>query len=237
MKAKKILKRVFLTMAAIILLLAGAFFLYTMQYYKADETALKIYQTDSASIAVKKEYTCFYPEPDKDLKKAFLFYPGGKVEETAYAPLLEKLSKEGLTCILLKMPFHLAVFDINAADKVFADFPDIKSFYIGGHSLGGAMASSYAVKHQDKVKGLILLAAYPVKKTELPSIILYGSEDGVLNRKKLEGLSGIHEIAGGNHAWFGDYGIQKGDGKAAITREAQQEETVKVIMDFLSKIS
>lgn len=237
MKAKRILRRILFVGIAVVLLITGAFFLYISQYYKADENAKKILQSEDNSITQKKDYLIFHPDEEKDLKKTFIFYPGGKVEETAYTPLLQKLSREGLTCILMKMPFRLAVFDVDAADKVFSDIPDIQSAYIGGHSLGGAMASSYAVKNSSSIKGLILLAAYPVKKTEIPSLILYGSEDKVLNRKKLEGLTRIHEIMGGNHAQFGDYGVQKGDGEATISREAQQEEAVKAILEFISKIS
>jgi len=236
MQAKKVLRRIVFIGIALVLLFAGAFFLYVSQYYKADENAKKIMQSEDISISKGKDFLVFNPDKEKDLKKAYIFYPGGKVQETAYAPLLQKLSGEGLTCILMKMPFRLAVFDVNAADRVFAEFTDIQSFYIGGHSLGGAMASSYAVKRSTGIKGLILLGAYPVKQTEIPTLILYGSEDKILNRKKLQGLTGIHEIMGGNHALFGDYGIQKGDGEATISREAQQEEAVKAILDFISKI-
>ena len=82
-------------------------------------------------------------------KCGFIFYPGGKVEYTAYAPLM---------CVLLKMPLNLAVLDVNAADSVFDMFPEISSWYIGGHSLGGSMAASYALENTDKLEGLVLLA-------------------------------------------------------------------------------
>jgi hypothetical protein len=133
------------------------------------------------------------------------------------------------------MPFHLAVFDVNAADGIMEQFPEITSWYMGGHSLGGAMASSYAVKHSEEVAGLILLAAYPVNKSDIPAVIIYGSEDKVLNRDKLKGLTGLVEIQGGNHAQFGNYGFQKGDGTASISSEEQQIETVQAIVDFLAK--
>lgn len=194
-----------------------------------------IYSTYSESIEVGKDYTVFYPEPDKNKNKGLIFYPGGKVEETAYAPILNRLSGEGITCVLIKMPFHLAVFDVNAADGIMEQFPEITSWYMGGHSLGGAMASSYAVKHSEEVAGLILLAAYPVNKSDIPAVIIYGSEDKVLNRDKLKGLTGLIEIQGGNHAQFGNYGIQKGDGTPSISSEEQQIETVQAIVDFLAK--
>lgn len=237
MKKKNGWMKLLIIFAAVVLVVAGAFFIYVFQYYKADASALEVYKANSDSIVVKKDYTCFYPDKDKDLKKAYIFYPGGKVEETAYAPILEKLAREGLTCILIKMPYRLAVLDINAADSVFKDFPEIEWWYIGGHSLGGAMAGSYAAKHTDKLDGMILLAAYPAAKTDIPALILYGSEDKVLKREKLKGLTGLQEITGGNHAQFGNYGTQAGDGTAFISSEEQQYFAVKAIMDFILKIS
>ena len=236
MKKKKIIIRILIILAAILFILTGTFFIYVLQYYKADAAAQDIYSTYSVSIEVGKDYTVFYPKPDKNKNKGLIFYPGGKVEETAYSPILNRLSGEGITCVLIKMPFHLAVFDVNAADGIMEQFPEITSWYMGGHSLGGAMASSYAVKHSEDVAGLILLAAYPVSKSDLPAVIIYGSEDKVLNRDKLKGLTGLIEIQGGNHAQFGNYGIQKGDGTPSISSEEQQIETVKTIVDFLSKI-
>ncbi len=235
MKKKKIIIRILIILAAVLLTLAGTFLIYVLQYYKADATAQDIYSTYSESIEVGKDYTVFYPEPDKNKNKGLIFYPGGKVEETAYAPILNRLSGEGITCVLIKMPFHLAVFDVNAADGIMEQFPEITSWYMGGHSLGGAMASSYAVKHSEEVAGLILLAAYPVNKSDIPAVIIYGSEDKVLNRDKLKGLTGLVEIQGGNHAQFGNYGFQKGDGTASISDEEQQIETVQAIVDFLAK--
>ena len=136
MKKKKIIIRILIILAAVLLTLAGTFLIYVLQYYKADATAEDIYSTYSESIEVGKDYTVFYPEPDKNKNKGLIFYPGGKVEETAYAPILNRLSGEGITCVLIKMPFHLAVFDVNAADGIMEQFPEITSWYMGGHSLG-----------------------------------------------------------------------------------------------------
>ena len=67
--------------------------------------------------------------------------------------------------------------------------------------------------------------------------IIYGSEDGVLNMVKMEeanrylpGNSEKYIIEGGNHAQFGNYGIQDGDGNAFISSEEQQHRTVDIIL-------
>lgn len=122
---------------------------------------------------------------------------------------------------------------------------DYEQWYMAGHSLGGAMAASYANKHLEDLDGLILLAAYPTKSLEKEGftvLSLYGSEDRVLNREKLESGRAIMPddyteicIAGGNHAWFGNYGEQSGDGKASISREEQQEQTVEAVLDIITE--
>jgi hypothetical protein len=89
-----------------------------------------------------------------------------------------------------------------------------------------------------------MLAAYPTKTLDasLYSAIIYGSEDGVLNRKKLEEADRYlpeggeqYVIEGGNHAQFGSYGIQTGDGVATISSEMQQRKTVEFIMKMLQR--
>lgn len=176
-------------------------------------------------------------EPRQPRQPGLIFYPGGKVEAAAYAPLLQKLAQNGIACVLMEMPFNLAVLDTNAADRAFAQLPQVKRWYIGGHSLGGAMAGSYAGAHADKLEGLILLGAYSAAAIpeDLPTLAIYGSEDRVLDRSKLPvSQDTLLEIAGGNHAYFGDYGEQKGDGTATISREEQQRQTAEAIVKFMT---
>ena len=97
------------------------------------------------------------------------------------------------------------------------------------------MASSYVAGNEDKLAGLILLGAYPVNDSPIPTLCVYGSEDMMLDRTKLIGVANQLEIAGGNHAQFGDYGVQEGDGVASITREDQQNQAEEVILAFLTQ--
>jgi pimeloyl-ACP methyl ester carboxylesterase len=135
------------------------------------------------------------------------------------------------------MPFNLAVFDINAAEEVYPRFSDIDTWYIGGHSLGGAMASSYADGASKKLAGIILLGAYSVGEESIPTLAIYGSQDQVLDKSKLNPSQLQFMIEGGNHANFGNYGNQKGDGVASISREEQQQKTVDSILNFMTDTS
>ncbi len=129
------------------------------------------------------------------------------------------------------MPCNLAILGQNRAKNIM-NACDYEQWYLAGHSLGGAMAASYAAKYPGELNGLVLLAAYPTKSLQTDSLLVlsvYGSEDGVLRMGKVEDgralmPSGYMEICteGGNHAFFGAYGEQKGDHPALIGREEQR---------------
>lgn len=234
-KTKKRLKITAIIIAALLVIIFGGFYIYTLDFYRADLTARQTLVDQAASIQVQQNLTVIYPDKELDLSTGLIFYPGGKVEAIAYMPLLAQIARQGITCVLVEMPFNLAVFDVNAADRIYARFPAIQKWYIGGHSLGGAMASSYVAKNSAKVRGLILLGAYPINDADLPVLAIYGSEDIKLDKTKLAGLPNVIQIAGGNHAHFGNYGEQKGDGTATITREAQQALAVEGILEFIKR--
>ena len=237
MKTKRMTRRKKLLLAGGIVLLVlavltGAFFWYVSDYYPADEIALEVLAQDS-TITVQDDLTILSPSYPTDT--AVIFYPGAKVEAEAYLPLLTKIRQTGVTCILVHMPFRMAIFDANAAEEVMEQFPDIRHWYIVGHSMGGAMASQFAASHPDEVDGLILLGAYiygdyPPEKT----LTVYGS----LNQSvedHIDYTENVVEIEGGNHAQFGNYGPQKGDLPATISAEEQQAQTVAAIETFLAE--
>lgn len=169
----------------------------------------------------------------------FIFYPGALVDPISYSELCYKLADQGLDCYLIRMPLNLAITDIHKADDILTTTPHQKSF-IGGHSLGGAMAATCSYQHD--IDGLILLGAYSTKPQSIPVLSIHGSEDKVLNinayQKYYKNISNnLIEtiIEGANHAGFASYGTQKGDGKSTITQQSQVNITVEQILSFISK--
>lgn len=231
---KKMWKKVLLLVSSLLLLFVLAFFLYVSDYYKADKSAIEALNEDlKENNAIVKDDLIIIPSKIKS-DTALIFYPGGKVEATAYYPLLSRFADNGITCVLVKMPFHLAVFDSSAADRVFDTLPEIKNWFIGGHSLGGAMASKYMSENPGKLEGLILLGAYVYG--DVPSskaLTIYGTKDGVLDKEKIKDSDLQLPLSGGNHANFGNYGEQKGDQEADISREVQQEKTAEAVEEFV----
>lgn len=234
------LKIALLIVICIFLTLGIVFGVYVSQYYHSKSTFAEYQKKYKVDISEENSVITLKGVNENGI--GIIFYPGGKVEYTAYIPLLAQLAEQGYDCYLPKMPCNLAVFGINKADKIIATHTDVKKWYIAGHSLGGAMASSYASKNSDKLAGIIFLGAYPasdLSQTKLAMLSIVGTKDQVVNRDKLESSKSnapkdakYHTLEGGNHADYGDYGVQKGDGEATITREEQIGQTAEWMESF-----
>lgn len=239
---KKVVK-IFSAILVLALVLGIGCGVYVSDYYRADEAAAAaMVSGGTVTVETGDGMTVFSPSlPSAGL----IFYPGGKVEYTAYAPLMRALAEEGVLCVLVQMPGNLAVLDVNAADGIPERYPDIEQWYIGGHSLGGSMAASYASKHSEEYIGLILLAAYSTADLTASgpdALLIRGSRDGVLNMEKygkyisnLSPDSLERVIEGGNHAQFGSYGSQDGDCEATISQEEQTALTAQYILKFIER--
>lgn len=241
---KKKRKKYILGLGGILLVLILGCAVYLGDFYHADMKAIEKFSLANPVEMIQCENGNYVFEPE-EIKGGYIFYPGGKVEHTAYVPLMKTLASEGILCVLVEMPFHLAVFDMNAADGILQQYPQIENWYIGGHSLGGAMAASYVSECAELFDGVVLLGAYStadLTETNLKVLSIYGSEDMVMNREKYESEKiNLPEdftemvIDGGCHGYFGMYGMQDGDGIPRITNEMQILLTAEAIIALYEK--
>lgn len=241
MKSKR---RILIWTISVVLTIAitvGGCAIYVSDYYRADSVAIESF-TASHSVKANESSGGFIVFEPIDPDAGFIFYPGGKVEYTAYIPLMSALAEKGVLCILTPMPFNLAVLDMNAAKGMTDKYPEVDNWYIGGHSLGGSMAASFVADNSDDFDGLILLGSYSTAEVTLPVLSVYGSEDKVMNREKYDKYktnisSSLTEtvIDGGCHAYFGMYGAQDGDGMPSVSNEEQIHLTVEEIIKFINK--
>jgi hypothetical protein len=177
-----------------------------------------------------------------------IIYPGGRVDFRSYAPVAHAIAAEGYFVVIPKMPLNLAVFGVGVASDVIGQYPDISSWAIGGHSLGGTMAAQFAYENPTKIEGLVLWAAYPASGTDLSKsnllvTTIHGSNDGLVSTAQIDDSLKLLppstvrvEIAGGNHAQFGWYGDQAGDKASTIARGTQQNSTVTATVQLLQKL-
>lgn len=237
------------TLEIVVIALGGAVVLATLGFYGWTRVARYPAFDDAASLAAEAQTADGWVvlEPEGKPTVGLVFYPGGLVDPAAYAPLMKRLSNGGVLAVIVPMPLDLAVFGIGRADEVVAAYPDVELWAIGGHSLGGAMACEYVSSHPEVFDGLVLLASYPAESTDLsaldvPTALIYGTEDGVsgdvfeASVARLPAETVLVEIFGGNHAQFGDYGPQKGDGSASVSREQQQRLTAESILDLARRL-
>jgi pimeloyl-ACP methyl ester carboxylesterase len=178
-----------------------------------------------------------------------IFYPGARVDPRAYAPLALGIAAKGTVIIIAPMLLHLAVFSPERAQDIIDSYQGVRSWTVGGHSLGGAMAAHFARLHAKEVKGLVLWAAYPSAGDDLSASSLLvlsvsASRDGLATPAKITAARPLlppatlyRPIEGGNHAQFGSYGIQMGDHAATITPSQQWSLVVDATAGFLDQVA
>ena len=154
--------------------------------------------------------------------RGLIYYPGARVNPESYVPTAAAaVTGRDVAVVIVDVPLNLAVLGPDRADHARAAFPEVDSWYVGGHSLGGAMACRYAAAHGDELDGLVLHASYcdrDVSESGLRVISVLGAADGVIDadreresRSNLPEDARVVELDGVNHAGFGAYGPQRGD--------------------------
>lgn len=192
------------------------------------------------------QWLVFLPTTNKKTQ-GIILYPGALVTPYAYANLATTLATAGYPVVIPHMPFNLALTNADVYSEIATQFPTIQSWALGGHSLGGAFAS-LQVDPTDgtktpKVNALFYLGAYPTadfSQTAFPMLNIWASEDVLVSEStRLEALPKFStqtlqiEIIGGNHAQFGSYGEQAGDGIATITNVEQQKIIADAFLEWL----
>lgn len=206
---------------------AGAFWLYTSDYRRLDPEFLWI--LEESDVDYRENQIHF----QADSQVGLIFYPGGRVEYSAYAPLCQKLQQAGIQVFLVNMPFNMANFGFLKANNIMSDHPEVETWYVGGHSLGGVAANWYASGHSQEISGLILLGIYLSSDYDLEKTITINGSNDLRVGDSVTYSTNVHVIEGGNHAQFGNYGENEGDGQATISWEEQQDQAVALIVSFL----
>lgn len=247
-------RRLFLPILLVLLLvlIAAAVVYVSTPYGPSAEAQAALKSDDVVAVSQTDDWIQFKPLAAGDTGAAkqpgVIFYPGGRVKAEAYAAFARNLSETGRHVFIAKMPLNFAFLGQNEADKILEAYPD-ERFAIGGHSLGGPFAARYAAEHPKEIAGIFFLASYAENKsdlsnTQLPALSINASGDKVLNRESYEAgrnylptEAQYEVIEGGNHAQFGSYGSQRGDGPASLSGTEQQEQTVTLIAAWLDSIS
>lgn len=177
-----------------------------------------------------------------------IFQPGARVDPRAYVSMLSRLGAQGVLVVIIKQPLDIGFTATEAPAGIIADHPEVQHWVVGGHSLGGVAASSYAEGHPGQVGGLLLWASYPLgslaARTDLSVTSVSGTEDGLAtppdieaSRTDLPADTTYVAVPGGVHAFFGDYGPQPGDGTPTTSRSAAQDQIVAASLALVEAVA
>ena len=185
--------------------------------------------------------------PNSPTERGLIYYPGGLVDPEAYAVTAQGIANAGYLVVIPKMPLNLAFTGINRADGIRADYPEIESWVIGGHSLGGAMAAEYAKNNEKNLDGLIMFASYPANYKDfvdfpIPILTIIGSRDPGAPKQEefyeaIADSANLFVIEGGNHRQYADYSFQNDDGIATISVAEQQDQIIAATVQFLDSLN
>ncbi|GIW27684.1 MAG: carboxymethylenebutenolidase [Meiothermus sp.] len=228
-----------------LLLFASATVWYTQRAltpYPPAQAALEALVSDAGIRVLETPYGWVFI-PQGAIKGGLAFYPGGLVEPQAYAPVLRMIAAGGYRVALLRVRFNLAVTEQGKARQAIAEASTLP-WAVGGHSLGGVVASNFAQSNPE-VRALVMWAAYPqndLSGKDLPTLALFGELDGVIRAEQLEASlskfpknTQTETVPGLNHAGFGAYGPQRGDRPATIPAEEGWRRVAQRTLDFLEK--
>jgi hypothetical protein len=234
-----------IVLLVVVVALAVAVILFVQPQRVLPEAYAALESTPDVTVTQDGGTITFKPTGGADT--GFILYPGGKVPPEGYAVPARAIAEQGYVVVIPAMPLNFAVLNPDAATAVIAAHPDITTWAVGGHSLGGAMAGQFVASHPDAVEGLALWAAYTASDTAaagVEAVVIYGSLDsGAARMTSPESLdllpagTPVVEIVGGNHANFGSYEGQPNDPDAVITREEQQARAVSETAALLELIS
>jgi pimeloyl-ACP methyl ester carboxylesterase len=237
--------------ARVALVVGGLLVAGTLVYLRpASAESIAIAALDSGGgVTVEISDSMIKMTPDVDAYgTGLVFHPGGLVDPRAYAHILRPVAEAGFPVRITMPPYNLAVLSSDAAGAVVGDPDDaITQWVIGGHSLGGAMAAQYAESERDELVGLLLYAAYPVRdmseRTGLDVLSVSGTNDGLATPEDIENSvtelppsAQFVPIEGAIHAFFGDYGSQRGDGTPTVDRTVAQDAITEVTIGFLETL-
>lgn len=231
--------------AVLLLVLAGAGL--WLAPFGATQVALDA-MGDSDTVIVTSTMTEIAFEPlDTGTDLGIVFYPGARVDARAYAHLLRPLAEAGHTVVIVKEPLGIAFLSSGFAGSWIEDHPEVTTWIVAGHSLGGVVASMNAGSSMTGVHGLLLWASYPasdISGSAVRALSVFGTNDGLTTPETitesvpdLPSTAEFVPIEGGIHAFFGDYGLQRGDGEPGVSREVAQTEILEATLSFVESIA
>ncbi|MFF3063499.1 alpha/beta hydrolase [Oerskovia sp. NPDC057915] len=245
-RARRVLRGTFLG-AGLVVLVALAAAVVWLRPFPATAPALAALESDgSVEVLDEAGWIAFVPRGG-EASTGLVYSPGARVDVRATAAVLRPLAEAGYLVVALKEPLGIAFTSPNQSASAMAAFDEVGTWAVGGHSLGGVVAASFAAAHDDEVDGLLLHASYPsadMSAADVEVTSVWGSRDGLTTPDKIEAsradlpaTARFVEIPGAVHAFFADYGAQPGDGRPTTSRADAQAQIVEAGIGALDRLA
>lgn len=231
-----------------VLMVGWLLLVWWLRPFSAEEPALAAMSSDS-QVTVTETATQIVMTPTQPAESAggVVFQPGAKVEARAYAAVLRPLAEAGHLVVIPKAPLGMAILSPGSLDQAREAHPEVEGWIVGGHSLGGVVASAQANIAKPAVDGLLLYASYPandISDLDARVLSISGTRDGLStpakikeNKPKLPDDTTYVAIKGAVHSQFGDYGTQPGDGTPTITHDEARTAISEASLAFAKRLA
>ncbi|MGV8895938.1 MAG: alpha/beta hydrolase [Rhodoglobus sp.] len=236
-------RQIFAVIAVIVLLAVVAFLFYSSMVMAGDRSqAIKAWVNPAITVTSTDHSVVLEPTGVAS-GSGLVFIPGAKVDPYAYMYKLSGIvESSGVTVVITKPTLNLAFFDQRPLSLFEDDAPAVSRWFVGGHSLGGVRACQLAASPGTEIAGLVLFGSFcanDLSTSTLEVLSIGGSADGLSTPVKIDNASKllptqatIVQVDGLNHAGFGDYGRQPGDGDATLSSEQERS----AITDLLESV-
>lgn len=232
-------------LAALALVIVG-FLIWANTPYRAERApVIAVWANSDVQVQYLDEGILLSPTGDAvvpETSTGLVFVPGARVEAHAYMfQLSGVVEQHGVTVLITEPTLNLAFFDTRGLDQFTTAAPEVDRWFVGGHSLGGVRAC--IMTPGAEVEGLVLFGSYcanDLSGSGLTVLSIAGENDGLStpaiideNAPLLPGDARFVTIEGANHASFGDYGPQSGDGERSISSEQMRAELSALLGEVL----
>lgn len=209
--------------------------------FMADRDAtLEVFRDDRVALEVISGSLLLSPTSEATTA-GVLYVPGARVDPYSYLHPLVDVAASGVTVVIMDPLFNMALLDQRNLDELVAAAPSIETWTLAGHSLGGVRACMLA--DDPRVTGLVLFASYcanDISHLGIPVLQVLASDDGLIDISAVNEARGLlptsattTTIEGANHASFGTYGDQPGDGLATLSRQQVRESVTELVMPLV----
>lgn len=209
--------------------------------FMADRDAtLEVFRDDRVTLEVISGSLVLSPTGEATTA-GVLYVPGARVDPYSYLHPLVDVAASGVTVVIMDPLFNMALLDQRNLDELVAAAPSIETWTLAGHSLGGVRACMLA--DDPRVTGLVLFASYcanDISHLGIPVLQVLASDDGLIDISAVNEARGLlpasataTTIEGANHASFGTYGDQPGDGLATLSRQQVRESVTELMMPLV----